>query len=563
MKKYCLAGVIILCLGSAVLANPFASFCGCVSNSGPYVPGGPLSAGTYGTVRDAGGNPLASGSPHLVQYIYVGSDSYINDPDASGNVRAADNLVNITAYYVGDDSDSGATFTGTPGKFFHGFLQNDAAEYSAVAASANQFYVRAWDRDPADPAALYGDSDLFSPSVGGAGAPPPLPNNVGLGDFKVQFSKAAPAAPVVGSASGISAAPPSATVNWTSAIGARSYTYQVTLSTDVTYASPVATGTIYNSSRHAASVDNSTAKSAGVTLGTFGDDKTYRFRVKASNDFGDSAWVEGSTFYVPPTPSGNRPVAVSDLRVAASDATSLTIRWTAPYYVDGHGTQQAATGYDIRIAKTPILDSWNLANSNYYGLTTWAGATPINSAPYGATVPAPQMYHATQEVKVPCPPGTYFVALKSSGAINASYISNVTGAQVGSGGGYGGGELQNWLLSIQSQVDSGGHGINHFSMPFPAPWYAYKEDGTTLLGTIASAYDLVKAINAAYGSNIVSTFTKWVGASSTPNETAVIISDNNPDAAGVAGALQAIALDNGTAYELYASKPVRIVIKNY
>jgi hypothetical protein len=138
----------------------------------------------------------------------------------------------------------------------------------------------------------------------------------------------------------------------------------------------------------------------------------------------------------------------------------------------------------------------------------------------------------------------------------------VTGAQVGAGGA-GGGGAQTRALQIDSQVDAGGHGINHFSMPFPGPWYVYKSDGTTLLRPVATAYDLVKAINTAAGANIVSTFTKWVGASSTPNETAVIISDNNPEAAGVIGALQAIALDNGTAYELYSAKPVGIVIKNY
>jgi hypothetical protein len=278
--------------GSGGMSAPAVWACaysGCVNNAGIYSVGGGVDVGTYGTVEDASGKPLAAGA--LLQYIYVGSDGFINDPNSDGTVRAADNLVGSGHnYYVGDDSDTCSTFTGTAGKFFHQICELVAG----AVAGADQFYVRVWDRDPSDPAALFGDSDVFSPAVGAD--LPPLPKMIGLASFYVHLDKAAPRTPVPNDPTGISASPPSATLNWYSYPGARYYLYQVALSSDSTYDNPVADGTVYyNSSRHAAS--SFAQVSVAITLEDYGQD--YRFRIKAGNDFGESAWVEGAGFYVP------------------------------------------------------------------------------------------------------------------------------------------------------------------------------------------------------------------------------------------------------------------------
>ena len=278
--------------GSGGMSAPAVWACaysGCVNNAGIYSVGGGVDVGTYGTVEDASGKPLAAGA--LLQYIYVGSDGFINDPNSDGTVRAADNLVGSGHnYYVGDDSDTCSTFTGTAGKFFHQICELVAG----AVAGADQFYVRVWDRDPSDPAALFGDSDVFSPAVGAD--LPPLPKMIGLASFYVHLAKAAPRTPVPNDPTGISASPPSATLNWYSYPGARYYLYQVALSSDSTYDNPVADGTVYyNSSRHAAS--SFAQVSVAITLEDYGQD--YRFRIKAGNDFGESAWVEGAGFYVP------------------------------------------------------------------------------------------------------------------------------------------------------------------------------------------------------------------------------------------------------------------------
>jgi hypothetical protein len=569
MKKILVVGLVMLWVGGAAFGLAFSSSPGCVPDLFPYRDNGtdPMHVSTHALVTDALGASLTAGSTCVVQYIYLGSHGYIDDPASDGSVPAGNVLVNTAANYVGDDLDTGNTFPSTAGRFCHSFSQNEASQFSAVAAGGNQFYVRVWDQNPANPGAKFGESDFFSPSVASQpGDPPPTPNTVGLATFKAQFSKAAPAAPVVGGASGINPAPPSATLNWTSVVGARYYSYQVATLEDTGYTNVIASGTVYNTSKHVASVDNSTAKSVAVSLGTFGDNKNYRFRVKAGNDFGESAsWADGTQFFVPATPSNNRPVAVSDLRVATSDATSITVRWTAPYYQDGHSVQQAVPNYFIRIATTPILDSWNLANSNPQALTNWASATPVTSAPYNATLPTPALYPVTQEVTITCPTGsTYFLALKSTGEVYGSYISNVTGAPVGSSGS----GHDDFTLTIESRATDTpaptNHGINHFSMPFRGPWFAYTTGGT-LIGPVANAYDLVRAINTAYdpsgATKIVSTFTAWRGAQQNPNETGVLITNNDPDL--VMLALQAVTLANGQGYELYATKPTRLVIKNY
>jgi hypothetical protein len=358
--------------GSTEVPTFFSAFCGCPPDDQPYSVGGPLAVvGAYGTVRNASGEPVAAGPPRLVQYIYVGSDGIINDPNGDGTVQAGDDLVNLATYYVGDDTDVGASYTNTAGKFFHGFV----GAFVGVAAAADQFYVRVWDRDPTDPAALFGDSDLFSPAVAAApGFPPPIPSNVGVADFTVQLAKAAPRAPGVWYANKISANPPSATLHWNATPGARYYSYQAALSSDSSYASPVASGTIYNSGRHAASVDDSTAEKAEISLGTSGGNQNYRFRVKAGNDFGESAWVEGTGFYIPeadsysgnvgcvipamglsPIGTAHGPDGVTPLPSTGGGSTAMIeyITLGTNDYIDGpSGLGQ--TGDDIVVSSVPV-----------------------------------------------------------------------------------------------------------------------------------------------------------------------------------------------------------------
>jgi hypothetical protein len=550
---------LLLMLATAASAGNVALRCG-------FTPSGYSASNnfTFVTGADGGTVYLSNGSTPVPASCAV-ECYWMSDLDRVFHDPGYGNVLIGSVKYVGSDSDTWNTFSGTAGKFYH-----DYSTGGTQFTSGNNFYFRVWDStSPAGSGALFGESGTVTANYDDNVSPMPLNN--GLTNLKVQFTQGVPADPVIGvNDITVFQAPsggyPSISVGCHSVVHGRWYEFQVSNtseSSSFTATYPYKQDTATNS-QHAADINTTTVKTGSIQLGRYDDGKYVKVRARACNDYGNSAWVESGALLIPVTQSSNRPAVVSDLQ-AVSGTNSITLTWTAPYLLDAHNQRMAATSYDIRIATAPIVDTWEAGNTNPTNVTNWAAATPITAAPYNfdlshfsiATYQAPQTLTVSN-----VPMGqTYYLALKSFNGAVGSYISNVTGA------GFGGGGSQSWTLTIESQVSANppGHGINHFSLPFPGPWYAYKADGTTALGQIQTAYDLVTAVNLAAGpgSKIVSTFTKWVGASSTPNETGVIITNNDPDATGVQAALQAIPLSNGTAFELYATQAVKLVIKNY
>ncbi len=553
-------GVIVLILSLALAG---AAAAGIVTLRGGYTPSGysGLNHFTYDSGADGGTAYLANGSTPVpvgcaVELWWMGSNQLINDPGYAGS----DDVLIGSVKYVGDDSDSYNRFSATSGKFYH--------DYSAIGpqfTNGNNFYFRVWDNSlPSAGGAFFGESGVVAGTY--HASVPQFPANNGLvPNLTVQFPQDAPATPSFNDSNvtitrAQSGGSPTVRANCSSVVHGRWYEFQVSQTSETSSFTAVYPyfGNTAENSQHAADVNTSSLKYSNTyTLGRYDDGKYIKVRVRACNDYGNSDWVESGPLLIPVTQSTDRPAVVSDLQ-ASGGAGSITLTWTAPYLRDSHGVVSPVSSYDIRIATSPIVDTWEAGNTNPNHVTNWASATPVTAVPYNATLPAPVASANGQTLTINvAAPSTYYLALKSYNGTIASYISNVTGAGFGGGGG-----AQTWTLTIESQAAAGRHGINHFSLPFAGPWYAFTESGTPL-GQIETAYDLVKAVNSAAGSNVVSTFTRWDGASHTPNETGVIITNNDPNGLGVQSALQAIPLANGTAFELYASQPARVVIKNY
>lgn len=113
---------------------------------------------------------------------------------------------------------------------------------------------------------------------------------------------------------------------------------------------------------------------------------------------------------------------------------------------------------------------------------------------------------------------------------------------------------------ITVEVTPNKPGFNFISIPMPpntktGTWLATTADGATSLGKIATAYDLIKAINYAAGKGtgkkFISTFGKWDATGQL--DAGILIPANDPDGTAKA-ALQAIKLEAGVGYQVYLGK---------
>lgn len=133
-----------------------------------------------------------------------------------------------------------------------------------------------------------------------------------------------------------------------------------------------------------------------------------------------------------------------------------------------------------------------------------------------------------------------------------------------------------YKLNLFSNVDGTNSeikklGINSFSLPFPAPWYIYSEDGKSKIlftnstgvpstNEVTTAYDLIAAINASKATAVVSTFGKW-DADNQKIDGAKLLAFNPNNTEGTL-VLKTEKLSQGVGYQIYVTQGVRLVIKN-
>jgi len=401
---------VVLIMGAATegaYGVNYSVYAGCAPEQPPY--SATVGLTTFGTVKDAGGLSLASGNP--VQYINA-SGGYIVGPNSDGTPGAGETL--IQSLSVGDDTDTYKIFSSTAGKFYHTI---------SGQTTVNNFYVRVWDGDPTNQDSNFGESQIFSANTNPDFMP--LPNDVGLSDFKVMFPKSAPDTP---SELEVTRHSTSATAKFKASVGARFYT--ISWGTD-TNASNGLTSTSYNT-QHYPSPNSTDGESIGMS--GLSDDTDYYVKVRAGNSFGDpSSWSSVVAFHTTTLPDPTPPQTVTDLRVSgtggSAGAYTVTLKWTAPYDTDRLNNHVNVSGYDIRYSASPIL------SSTLEGFTDWNSATLFD--PTYAT-PAPLTPGTEQEITITgLSSGTKFFAIKSKDPYNWSAMSNVTGAQLGTGGGGG------------------------------------------------------------------------------------------------------------------------------
>ncbi|MCU0641202.1 MAG: hypothetical protein MUC35_03840 [Candidatus Margulisbacteria bacterium] len=231
------------------------------------------------------------------------------------------------------------------------------------------------------------------------------------------------------------------------------------------------------------------------------------------------------------------PGQVTNLRALAEPATgSITLRWLNP------GSNYTGARF-VRTTNYTLWDS--LTKDSTEGQIDLDGSVGAIS---------------TSEVPGLDPSKVYYFKVFSyvTSGIQFFNPNGVKVAAIPMAAGGGGPAQLTFVLTLESNVNTaGGHGINHFALPFPSPWYV---DGVRL----QTAYDLVKAINTAAGARIVSTFAKWVSPRSVPSAVGIKLPvDFDPDNLDAKAALQDITLGNGVSYQVYLIQPVTLVIKNF
>jgi len=252
---------------------------------------------------------------------------------------------------------------------------------------------------------------------------------------------------------------------------------------------------------------------------------------------------------VPPSPTITTPIDVG------FESAKITGSCASGYdYIDGEWLQiSTSQGFtsdvkNIVFHMSPLLDVDKTASPPVFHHL-------VSKLADGVTLEPNTTYYARVRARVPMETDGY-------GAWSSAASFTTLGAAV----------PQSFTLTLESNVGATppGPGINSFSMPFAGPWYVYKIDGTKLefgspaTNEVKTAYDLVRAINIAAGSNVVSTFGRW-------NKTeqkleGVMVSYNSAtlndiDSTDVSG-LQSISLSQGEGYQVYVSQDVTLVIKN-
>lgn len=114
---------------------------------------------------------------------------------------------------------------------------------------------------------------------------------------------------------------------------------------------------------------------------------------------------------------------------------------------------------------------------------------------------------------------------------------------------------QSVTINLETRVGGtpAGPGINSFAMPFGGPWY----DGR---GTpIVNALDLVRAINTAAGSSVVSSFGRW---NKDTQQVAGVMIPGNTLTAAIQDRLDDIPISRSEGYQVYVTGRAPLVIKN-
>lgn len=454
------------------------------------------------TAYDSNGSTALSTGDYI-QYIWLkpggGTDIY-GPTDGSGNVNSTYEEVRPEVFpglggcnLVGYDTASGAQSALGDGHFYH--------QVSIEASSQQRFVCRVWNAASPAAATHYGETVVFASNASALN--PPSEND--LASMATLFDKNVPPAATPASAEttrrGQGATAPQITVWCSRKIGSRYFQFE--LYRDAGYSTQYG-GTVtqyYDTSYHyAATTDGSQDQSTVFTLTTTDDAKTFYWRARAGNSFGNGSWTTGAV-YVPENLDPTVPMAVTDL-VATLEGTSLILSWTAPYDTDKYGALADCTAYDIRVSSEAILnlpvDPFTSESTNPNLETTWDSAQSISSFfASSPVIPTPGSWSTGDNVTITSvPDGTYFFGVKGQDASgNWSYVSNVAGLRVGSGGG-GGAEDKTYTFTREA----GGLGINTFVIPYSIP-----------LNTpaISNLLELIQNINSQAGTNVVYTLGWW------------------------------------------------------
>jgi hypothetical protein len=518
-KKFLVWLVILFIFGlfpGAALAYKYNANTGNVTDIPTYRAGGALAVSpqVFGSAMDDLG-ALIGTNPNRVQYIWIGPEQYIDDPNTDGSVRSSgsgtgtsadDQLTTATGNSMGDDADTVGQFSGTGGKYFHYF------RYETTSA-INKFYVRVWDSDPSLLTAKFNESEIVAAAVGTDTYI--IPNNIGLSDINVIFPKAGPTGPV-SATSGTPAFDSTAIkwnvpLSWNTAFGARKYeVYQVA---DSSGSTPVLIHTMINPDGRASS---NTMDPRNWTWTGLNELTTYYVMIRAVNAFGtlDSNVMSFTTAIYPDL---TVPIAVTDLTASYyPTASSITLSWSPPFDNDRSGALAACASYDIRVSREALVDlpqvPFTVGQTNPYNMTSWNSANSITTftdfspAP---TIPAPVTLTDPPPPRQSCEirgslTGTYYFALKAQDASgNISYISNVAGivTQVGSD------EVDDYTLNSTT----GGMGVTSVSFPFTPPFYVQQSVFPYTGAWVTTFGELVNALNIVAGANVVTALGYWDG----------------------------------------------------